>query len=269
MSEESALQPVEQKEVEFYEDRITAALAQEGDESEIYVSINQICDLLGIDRRGQQRRITEDAVLSSHTRQIIIQTAGGPQTMLCLPIDYMHGWLMSINANRVKKEIRERLIRYQENCHRVLAEAFQEGRLTADQDFETLLQQADPDAVQAYQIAQAVVRLARNQIMMETRLTGRIDAHERRLEEIEATLGDPGRAITPSQASQISQAVKAVAHEMGKRSGRNEYQGVYGELYRRFEITSYKLLPAHRFEEAMQWLTEWYLSITGGNEVPF
>ena len=33
----------------------------------------------------------------------------------------------------------------------------------------------------------------------------------------------------PEQASQISQAVKAVAMELSKQSGRNEYGGVYGE----------------------------------------
>jgi hypothetical protein len=47
------------------------------------------------------------------------------------------------------------------------------------------------------------------------------------------------RFITAAQASRISQAVKAVAIALGKVSGRNEFDGVYGELYRRFEVTSY------------------------------
>ncbi|MCP5094319.1 MAG: hypothetical protein GY943_02070 [Chloroflexi bacterium] len=51
---------------------------------------------------------------------------------------------------------------------------------------------------------------------------------------IEGQLGDTAHHITPEQAMQISQAVKAVAHELGKRSKRNEYGGVYGELYRRY-----------------------------------
>jgi hypothetical protein len=44
---------------------------------------------------------------------------------------------------------------------------------------------------------------------------------------------------------------------------RAEYGGVYGELYRKFSITSYKLLPAKKFEEAMNWLTEWHQSMVG------
>ena len=63
--------------------------------------------------------------------------------------------------------------------------------------------------------------------------------------------------MTPEQASQISQAVKAVALEFGKKSGRNEFGAGYGELYRQFGITSYKMLPARQFDKAMAFLTEW------------
>ncbi|MFN2207967.1 MAG: ORF6C domain-containing protein, partial [Candidatus Promineifilaceae bacterium] len=45
------------------------------------------------------------------------------------------------------------------------------------------------------------------------------------------------------------------------------YGGVYGELYRKFGITSYKQLPVAKFDEAMAWLNEWRESIEG--EVPF
>ena len=91
----------------------------------------------------------------------------------------------------------------------------------------------------------------------------RIDDLEKRLESVEDTIGDVDRHVTPDQASQISQAVKAVAMKLSKASGRNEYGGVYGELYRKFGITSYKLLPAIRFHEAMDFLTTWHGSLVG------
>lgn len=56
--------------------------------------------------------------------------------------------------------------------------------------------------------------------------------------------------------------MKAIALELGKRSGRNEFAGVYGELYRRFDITGYKLLPAVKFQEAIHFLSDWYQSLT-------
>ena len=62
---------------------------------------------------------------------------------------------------------------------------------------------------------------------------------------------------------QISQSVKAVAIELGKQTKRNEFGGVYGELYRKFEITSYKALPSAKFEECLAWLTEWHQTLVG------
>jgi hypothetical protein len=66
---------------------------------------------------------------------------------------------------------------------------------------------------------------------------------------------------------QISQAVKTVALALGKRTKRNEFGAVYGELYRKFGITSYKMLPAKKFEPAINFLTEWHQNLEG--DAPF
>ena len=92
--------------------------------------------------------------------------------------------------------------------------------------------------------------------------------HTERLEEVEATLANPDRFITAAQASRISQAVKAVAMALGKKTNRNEFGGVYGELYRKFEVTSYKEIPARRYREAMDFLNEWYQSLAN-DSLPF
>jgi hypothetical protein len=176
---------------------------------------------------------------------------GGRQKAGLLRVDLIPMWLTTINASRVKEEIRDKIKQYQREAAKVLWEAFQEGRLTADPTFEELLK-TDSPAVQAYKTLQALTKIARSQIILE----GRVDEHEKRLERIEATLGDAGKNITPEQASQISQAVKIVAHAMGGH--KTHYQGVYGELYRREGITSYKLLPAHRFEAVMKWFNGWH-----------
>jgi hypothetical protein len=268
-----SLVPIEQKQVIFYDDELTAVLIKGDSGQQVYVPIRPICTMLGIDWAGQRQRINRDPVLAKAVRFVVITPTnpekGGNPNMFCLPLDYLNGWLFGINANRVKEELRPRIIRYQEECYRVLAEAFREGRLTADPTFDDLLA-GDSPAAQAYKMAQAVMALARQQLLLESRIDdveGRVGGVEFRLEQVETTLGDPGRHVTPEQASQISQAVKAVAMEMSKRSRRNEYGGVYGELYRKFGITSYKLLPAARFEEAMDFLREWHGSLVG--DAPF
>ena len=140
-------------------------------------------------------------------------------------------------------------------------EAFQAGELTADSDINNLLQHADPDTAETYQIAKAVYQMARRQLINVARLND----HETRLQLLEARSGDTERYIDNRQASMISQAVKAIALELGKRSGRSEFGNIYGELYRRYEISDYRALPNVRFNDAINFLSDWYSSLTGSD----
>ncbi len=272
---EQALAVVEQKEVEFYGDTIIAVQVTGGG---VFVPIRPICDNLGITLAGQRERINRDPVLAEMVTSVSVTLTQQAREMLCLPLKYVPGWLFGINADRVKPELRDAVIRYQKECYEVLAEAFTEGRLTADPSVAELLASGSP-AAQAYRMAQAMLQLARQQLLLEARLADadnrlsvqgeRLDTHENRLEQIEATLGDRGRYITPEQATEISQAVKSIATALHKKSGRNEYGAVYGEFYRKFGIPSYRELPARRFEEAARFLADWYAELTGQQGLPF
>jgi hypothetical protein len=264
----TAVVPVEQREVEFYGDELIAIRSSDG---HIYVAIGQMCDALGIDRASQVRRIRNDEILVAGYQGSVNLTYpdGGTQSSGVLRLDLIPLWLTGLRIKAVSEEIRPKLKRFKQEASKILWEAFQDGRLTADSSFDELLQ-TDSEAVQAYKMALAVVKLARNQVLLEARL----DRHEKdlvqhgeRLEQIEATLGSNERQVTPDQASQISQAVKAVALALGKKTKRNEFGACYGELYRRYGITSYKALPAHKFEDALNFLTEWHQDIT--TNVPF
>lgn len=280
MSDESkALMPIDERTVDFYGDELTAVLIDDGTRQEIYVPLRPIIEYLGLAWSGQYERLQRDAILSDVLQGIRVTRTpgrgGGAQTLVALPLKFLPGFLFGISVNRVKEELRDRILRYQRECYDALWEAFQEGRLTADPSFTELLE-ADTPAVQTYKMLQAMTRLARNQVLMEARFAGRIDVHEQRLadhetrlEELEADLGNPDRVITPAQATRISQAVKAIAMKISERSGRNEYGGVYGELYRRFEIPGYRELPAARFDEAITWLTQWWQQVAGSEDVPF
>jgi hypothetical protein len=268
-----ALVPIEQKQVVFYDDEITAVRLENG---RIFIPVRPICEALGLDWSAQYRRINSDMVLSDVSMSVVVTatdinvSSRRPRTseMLCLPLDYLNGWLFGVNAKRVKDAIRDRLVRYQRECYKVLGEAFHDGRLSTDTDFESLLNQADSDVAQAYRMALAIVQLARQQVIMDGRLQVaeiQLTSHAQRLDQIEATLTDDGRIITEVQASHLSQAVKAVAMAMSKPN----FQQVYGQMYRHYEITSYKLLPAAKFDDAMKFLTAWFVRLTGSSDVPF
>ena len=266
----SKLQITEQKTVLFYDDELTAVRADDG---HIYVSVRQMCNALGVTRQSQVKRIRGHAVLSKGLKGGAVLAppsetgrGGGLQQANLLRVDLVPLWLSGIRVNAVDEAVQEKLTRFQEEAASVLWEAFQSGRLTTAPEIEDLLDSNSP-AAQAYKMAMAMAELARNQLMLEARLETRLDAHENRLERLEAALPGPKSQITEDQAMQVSQAVKTVALALGKRTKRNEFGAVYGELYRKFGITSYKMLPAKRFEAAMNFLTEWHQNLEG--DAPF
>ena len=255
------IEAVDQKVVLFMDDELIAVRA---DDNEVYVSVGHLSDALELDRQGQTQRIERNSVLFSGYRRGEIITSGGPQQTYLLRVDLVPFWLAGVSTQRIKDDIRRQKVeQYQRNVAKVLWEAFQEGRLTAEPGFDDLLA-SDTPAAQAYKMASAIMKMARQQLLLESRVDthdARLSQHESRLESIETALGNPEGQVTPEQAMQISQAVKAVSHELGKKSRRNEYGGVYGELYRRYAINSYKNLPKDKYEDAMAWLNEWLQSL--------
>jgi hypothetical protein len=112
----------------------------------------------------------------------------------------------------------------------------------------------------------AIAAMAKEQMVFDRRLDAAeeklvvVDELAERVTAVEEKLS-PAAYVNQEQASQISQAVKAVAIALGKKTSRNEFGSVYGELYRRYGLTSYKLLPARQFEDAMTFLTEWHQGV--------
>ncbi|CRL43698.1 hypothetical protein SGGMMB4_00198 [Sodalis glossinidius str. 'morsitans'] len=50
--------------------------------------------------------------------------------MLCLPLRKLAGWLQTINPNKVKSEIRDKVVQYQNECDDVLYEYWTKGQVT-------------------------------------------------------------------------------------------------------------------------------------------
>lgn len=274
--EEKSLVPVEQKQVVFYDDEITAVLVKENDQQEIYVPLRPICDLLGIDWRSQYRRVRRDPVLSKYLAGVVVMTTpdpvsggGGPQPTNCLPLDYLNGWLFGIDASRVKPEVRERLVRYQEECYKVLANAFLNRPLPATTS------PAMTSLAQIREMALAIAEMAEQQMEFEQRIAtteSRINKAAvfmgemgRRVTVLEQKLA-PGNAITDNQAEEVQAAVHGLGMLLTEHDkGRNHFQGIFNELHRRFGVTSYKLIPQSRFAAVLQFLEEWRQRIIGPN----
>lgn len=63
---------------------------------------------------------------------------------------------------------------------------------------------------------------------------------------MERTL-EPTAHVTDEQAAEISNRVKALAQLLSQHDpSKNHYQAIFGELYRRFRASSYKVCDSQR-----------------------
>lgn len=287
-----ALIPIEEREVNFYGDSITAALVDVEDTQQIYVPIRPLCEYLGLDWSAQYRRLKRDVVLSESLNSVAImatQLPGvgkGRRELLCLPLELIPGWLFGIEATRIKVEQRDKIVRYQRECFKVLWEAFQADALNVSDrvGFEAGAlpnESTTPNStlMQIREMALAVAQLAEQQMVLEKKVdktsTLALTAHERLdkaalvVKELKERLGLVERKVAPQtlvsddQATEIMLAVKALAEHLGQHEpGKNYYQGVYQELYRRFGVHSYKSIRTEQLQSVMQFLEDWRKNIT-------
>lgn len=277
MASEDVLVPLEERNVDFYGDEITAVLVEAASGPDVYVPVRPLCDYLGLAWSGQYERIKRDPVLADALRTVrVTRTEAGRRETICLPLEMLPGWLFGISTTRVRPELQDKILRYRRECFRVLWQAFQADALSLV-EHGALPAQAMPAApsaalMQIREMGLAIVQMAEQQMALEQRVTavdGRMDRAaqvvgelRRRLSIVERRLDPMGR-ISDEQASEISNRVKALAEVMTeKQPGKNNYQGIFGELYRRFGVSSYKLIAHDRYEQVLSFLEAWRVSVT-------
>lgn len=107
--------------VEFHGQYVIAAMH----DGHPYVAMKPICANIGLAWNGQWERINRHPVLSTTIRVIrTVAQDGKERETVCLPLDFLNGWLFGIDASRVKPELREKVIRYQLECFQVLRNHF-------------------------------------------------------------------------------------------------------------------------------------------------
>ena len=256
-----------QKTVSFYGDEIVAV--QDSTNGVIHVPVGRLCDNLGIQRRTQMDRLRDHEVLAQGLASVTVQTEGGPQETECLRLDLIPLWLTTINPKRVNEAVRAKLVRYQIEAASVLWAAFRNDILPANE--LALEPRPRSGAELALDIATAIQHLAQQQLDIERSLEGvhgRMDGMARflrdfaqstdtRLSSLELQL-NPQATITEEQAAELALAVKVHGEEhSGKERNPPSYQQVYGELYRRYRVSSYKNLPRGKYAEVLESLRRW------------
>ena len=95
------------------------------DESQKLVPIRPICEALGILYSSQLQKLKEDDFLSSTV--LLSNTVGADgrsREMVCLPLEFVFGWLFTINPKNVNLEAKASVAKYRIECYRALYRHF-------------------------------------------------------------------------------------------------------------------------------------------------
>ncbi|ADE14191.1 hypothetical protein Nhal_1018 [Nitrosococcus halophilus Nc 4] len=98
-----------------------------------YTPMKPIVEGMGLDWKSQHAKLQENqSRWSTMVISTIVAGDGKIREMLCMPLRKLVGWLMTIYPNKVKPEIRDNIIRYQNECDDVLWRYWTEGQVTRE-----------------------------------------------------------------------------------------------------------------------------------------
>ena len=92
-----------------------------------YVAMRPVVEAIGMDWKSQHRKLVEHREKFNYGDMTTVAADGKLREMGCIPLRKLNGWLFSINPNKVKPTIRDKLISYQEECFAVLHDYWTKG----------------------------------------------------------------------------------------------------------------------------------------------
>ncbi len=228
----------------------------------IYISLNALCQALGVSGKAQTERIQRTPTLAKGLRRIPLKTAGGTQRVNCLRIDRVALWIAGLETNRIKPQYREKIEAFQDDLADVAMKVFL--RAMGIQTTATAPATSDPAIialVEQYETLSAVVLDLRDhlahmsegsdamrlQMADAVKLLESLANHQNQTNQTIAHLQQKTAGLTPAQQEQIRRAINIIAKES---NGTVPQSRLYAALYRRFAVASYKQIPEEQFEDA-------------------
>lgn len=114
-------------------------------EDVIYTAVKPIVEAMGLDWGGQQQKLSKSGDKFNCRDISMVAKDGKIRQMLCMPLKKLNGWLFSINPEKVRADLREKVIQYQEECFEALYNYWHLGK--AERTINPEQQQAIQEAV--------------------------------------------------------------------------------------------------------------------------
>lgn len=89
-------------------------------DGEQYIPVKPIVENLGLNWEPQHRKLVSAQNRWSMIMMIIVAADGKNRDMVCIPLRKLASFLASINPDKVREDLREKLIQYQNECDEVL-----------------------------------------------------------------------------------------------------------------------------------------------------
>jgi hypothetical protein len=93
----------------------------------VFVAMRPLVENIGIDWAGQQKKLDNQNNKFSCRHISTTGSDGKKYRMICIPLRKLNGWLFSVNPEKVRPDIRDDLIAYQEECFTTLYDYFNKG----------------------------------------------------------------------------------------------------------------------------------------------
>lgn len=127
------------------------------------VPIKPICDAIGVAFERQFSKLKEHEILApTVTLRVMVAADGKQREMVCLPLEFVYGWIFTINTKNVSKEAHDSVLRYQLECYQALYTHFAGSlrRRVEENEAEIKALQAVNEAIKGVKAAKAAQKEA-------------------------------------------------------------------------------------------------------------
>lgn len=263
---------------EFYDETFVAYLASD---RQFYISLNEVCEGLGVDARSQRRRISEDEAIADKLVNLPLETPYQDsvriQPVACLNLRALPYWLGTIDAKRVKEAVRPKVILFKRDFAETAWFVYRAEILPPELSAEV----ERYDTPYERELAELMADFRQLKKKVDT-LSGRLDEELARvglgLEDLDDRFsGLQARvvaeaAVNTQQAwlvQRLIQAVGEAAFETGKVKPRSAaHARVQQEFKDHFQVHIYTALPERRLQEAIDFLASRYRFYQPGEPLP-
>lgn len=263
---------------EFYGSTYVCYLASD---RQFYIRLEDVCAGLGVDSRSQRRRIQEDEAIADKLLNLPFETPYQDTTrtreVAFLNLRALPYWLGTIDAKRVKEDIRARVVLYKRDFAETAWFVYR-GEILPPEIIAEVDSYATPYERELAELM-SDFRAVKNKL---DRLSGRVDSE---LERVGLTLEDLGgrfaavearviaeAAVNSQQARLLQKCIQEVgeaAFQSGKLKPRSlAHARSQQEFKDEFGIHIYTALPEKKMEAALDYLSSRWQFYMPGKPLP-